>query len=64
MVTYKVWVQIERLPDRGNPENADEPVEVAACGSLPMAPKVIERIADMFYDEPTTQGRSKTSGKA
>ena len=28
MVIYKLWLEIERLPEKGNPENIGEPLEM------------------------------------
>jgi hypothetical protein len=49
---YKVWVEIERIPDRGEPHNVEEPIDIFV-GSLRDCRRVVLEISNRYVDAPT-----------
>lgn len=41
-MTYKVWMQIEALPEQGEPHNVDEPVDVLSGSTLSQARAAVQ----------------------
>lgn len=50
---YKVWIQIEAQPMRGEPYNVEEEVDVAVTKTLSQARLILEEVVDLYTDPVT-----------